>query len=180
MQLLIYGAPGAGKTTASRLLHKKTGKPLYEGDYLREVELPEEIGASEDPFLYIGTKQAWRHFGKLTSENVVKGLTAVRQSMRPYVDRELAKRPGVIFEASFLDPAQYPSASIYLVVTPDEARHRRQFFEHREVSEELNEGFRASRLMQAYLIEEANKFKLAIIRNIKDEGALLAQFEEQV
>ena len=60
MPILIYGAPGAGKTTASKLLHDKTGIQLYEGDYLREVKMPKIVGASDDPFLYIGTNSRKR------------------------------------------------------------------------------------------------------------------------
>lgn len=90
MRIIIYGAPGAGKTSTSRLLHDKTGIELYEGDCLREVKLPSEVGDSKDPFLYIGTKQAWRLFGDLNKENVIKGLQSVRKSMQPYIDNELA------------------------------------------------------------------------------------------
>ncbi len=183
MQILIYGAPGAGKTTISRLLHAQTGIVLYEGDYLREVKLPNEVGKSADPFLYIGTKQAWRNFGELSPKNSIKGLLAVRKSLQPYVERELADLQGVIFEASFLDPAKFRSMELYLVVTHDENKHRKQFFKERKYfhpqygSKELEEGFKACRFIQAYLVEEAQKLKIRIIINDSNKRDLLNQFK---
>ncbi len=183
MQILIYGAPGAGKTTASKLLNSKTGIELYEGDYLREVKRPNEVGDSKDPFLYIGTKQAWRLFGGLNSENAAKGLRAVRKSMCPYIDKELAERPNVIFEAAFLDPNVQQNSELYLVVTDDEYKHREQFFRDRKFfhpqygSTELEEGFRASRLIQDYLIDESKRLKVTLIYNDKNQEGLLSQFK---
>ncbi len=182
MRILIYGAPGAGKTTSGQLLHAKTGIGLFVGDYLREVILPKEIGLSNDPFLYVGTKQAWRNFGELNSKNVIKGLLAVRKSVRPYVERELAQRPDVIFEASFLDPQNTKGDNLYLVVTPDEYKHRGQFFRERKKfhpqygSNELEEGFRASRLIQDYLLREAKGLNVTVVQNNQDEAKLLGQF----
>lgn len=181
MKILIYGAPGAGKTSTSRLLHNKTGIELYEGDYLREVKLPKEVGDSEDPFLYIGTKQAWRLFGELNKENVIKGLQAVRKSMQPYVKKELTARPNLIFEAAFLDPTVQPNGKLYLVVTLDEDTHREHFYRYRKFfpqygSAQLKEGFKASRLIQDYLIKEAQKLKVTIIYNDNNQEALTNQF----
>src|SRR6185436_6933582 len=100
--MLIYGAPGVGKTTYSMQLKEETGFPLVEGDYLREVIAQKEKTESEDPFVYVGTKEAFRKFSE---ENVLLGLQAVRKSMNPYIIREIAKFPiGVILEASFIDP----------------------------------------------------------------------------
>lgn len=183
MQIIIYGAPGAGKTSTSRLLHNKNGIELYEGDYLREVKLPREVGDSKDPFLYIGTKQAWRLFGDLNKENVIKGLQAVRKSMQPYIDKELAERPSVIFEAAFLDPTSQRNGRLFLVVTAEEAAHREQFYRDRKFfhpkygSAELEEGFLASRLIQDYLIEEAKKLKVTVIYNNNNQNELLDQFD---
>jgi 2-phosphoglycerate kinase len=182
MQILIYGAPGAGKTTASKLLHEKLKVELYEGDYLREVVLPNEVGESDDPFLYVGTKQAWRQFGELNAENVVKGLKSVRKSMWPYIEKVLAQYPEVIFEAAFLDPTVFQHNKLYLVVTTDELKHREQFFRGRKYfhpqygSNELEEGFQASRLIQDYLLAEAERLTVSVIRNKSDENALAAQF----
>jgi 2-phosphoglycerate kinase len=182
MRILIYGTPGAGKTTSARLLHDKTGLELYEGDYLREVKLPSEVGESEDTFLYIGTKQAWRHFGKLNNKNAIKGLLAVRSSMLPYIEKELTERKSIIFEAAFLDPSKTKGDELYLVVTSNENKHRKQFFKERKYfhpeygTKELEEGFEASRLIQSYLIEEASKLRVNIIENDSNEQVLLSQF----
>ena len=178
MQILIYGAPGAGKTTSSKLIHQKTKIVLLEGDYLREVQLPKEIGETNDSFLYIGTKQAWRHFGELTPDNAIKGLIAVRKSVQPYINRELISHKDLIFEAAFLDPKLHAEENIFLVVTLDEAKHREQFFRDRKHGgHELEDGFIASRYIQEYLISEARKHKITVIQNDGDKSKLLAEFK---
>ncbi len=175
-KILIYGAPGAGKTTASNLLHERSGIELYEGDYLREVALPKETTEADNPFIFVGTKQAWRHFGELNRENVIKGLLAVRSSMRPYVDRELAKYANVIFEAAFLDPAGYSSNDLFLVVTADKSKHRSQFFDQRQEMAETLEEFTAARMIQDYLLDEAKRLDIKVIENAGDLDGLIRQF----
>jgi 2-phosphoglycerate kinase len=148
------------------------------------VKLPKEVGDSKDPFLYVGTKQAWRHFGELNAENVIKGLLAVRKSMQPYTEKELTGLHNVIFEASFLDPKKSANGKLYLVVTLDENKHREQFFRERKFfhpqygSNELEEGFKASRLIQAYLIEEAKGIEVITVHNESDQDKLLSQFSD--
>ncbi len=66
--ILIYGAPGAGKTTLSKVLQSHLHTELFEGDYLREVTAQRDKTEEEDPFLHVGTKQAWRKFGSLSEE----------------------------------------------------------------------------------------------------------------
>ncbi|HJQ07936.1 MAG TPA: hypothetical protein VJ836_00470 [Candidatus Saccharimonadales bacterium] len=100
--------------------------------------------------------------------------------MHPYIDKELAERPNVIFEAAFLDPKVQQNSELFLVVTADENKHREQFFRDRKFfhpqygSTELEEGFKASRLLQDYLIEEAQRL---IVFNDKNQEELLSQFK---
>ncbi len=174
--ILIYGAPGAGKTTTSKLWHKKTSIFLYEGDYLREVIAQKMESETKNPFLYVGTKQAWRKFGDLTVVNVEKGLLACRESMKPYLDKELAKHDDIIFEAAFIEPAAYPAAKLFLVITLNEEKHRKQFYEHRREDVETEEGFKASRIIQDLLIDEAKSLDITIIQSENGPKHLLEQY----
>lgn len=164
-RVFIYGSPGAGKTTYSLSLQKKLGSPLVEADYLREVVAQKEKTKEQDPFLYVGTKEAYRHFGKLNQENVIKGLGAVRNSMAPYVDREVSRYPdSLILEGAFLDPAILSTqGKLILLTTKDESAHRQQFFKNREVNEENTSSFSAARILQEYLLEEAARYPVEII-----------------
>lgn len=181
MNILIYGAPGAGKTTTGRALQKQTGLELLEGDYLCEVVARGEKTEEEDPFLYCGTKQAWRKFGDLNEENVYKGLFAVRNSMKPYVTKELAKHDSLILEASFLDPTAYKDeAKLFLLVTHDEDQHRKQFFKTRRENQETQEGFAATRIIQNYLVEEAAKLPVIVIENGLDIESVAAQLKSHL
>ncbi len=164
--ILIYGAPGAGKTTLSKVLQSHLHTELFEGDYLREVTAQRDKTEEEDPFLHVGTKQAWRKFGSLSEENVVKGLKAVRSSLGPYVEAEINRHKDLIFEAAFIDPTYYESkAKLLLIVTLNEEKHRKHFFNHRVKSQETEEGFRAARLIQSYLIKESEKLNVTMIEN---------------
>src|SRR3989344_4765144 len=105
-KIFIYGVAGSGKTTFSLDLKEKTNYPLVEGDTLRALA-QESKTREEAPFAYMGTSGAFRRFGDLTEENVIKGLTAVRENMIPYIQEEIEKYPnGLIFECAFLDPGQ--------------------------------------------------------------------------
>ncbi len=174
-KIFIYGAPGVGKTSFSLKLQKKLGCPLIEADYLREVVAQKENSPEKDPFIYVGTKEAFRHFGELNEENVIRGLKAVRKSMAPYVAKEILKQSGkLIMEGSFLDPQLLANeGKLCLVLTMDEDRHRTQFFKQREQNKNSSEAFLASRIIQNCLIQEAKRYSVKIIENDKDMDNLI-------
>lgn len=163
----VYGAPGVGKTHVSKLLSQKNNSEYVEGDYLREVVAQKEKTEAEDPFVYVGTKEAFRKFGPLTEENVIKGLHAVRESMLPYVQSEISKHSGsLVLEAAFLDPKfTTENGESILVITTNEELHRARFFAHREDTELNREGFQAARTIQDYLLGEAKGLPVKILEN---------------
>jgi 2-phosphoglycerate kinase len=166
-KIFIYGASGAGKTTHSIEIKKQLGFPLVEADYLREMIAQKEKTIEEDPFVYVGTKEAYRYFGDLNEENVIKGLKAARLSMSPYVMNEISKYTNnLILEGAFLDPEKLSNlGKLMLVVTLDESKHRDQYFHHREKNDKHIESFTAARIIQSYLIKEAGKFNAEVIEN---------------
>lgn len=165
-QVLIYGVPDVGKTTISKALQNKTGIPLIEGDYIRP---------------YPATKFVWRKYGSLTKENTVKGLLYVRDYMRKDVDRVLVEYDKVILEAVFIDPAPYRNkAKVFLLVCLDEDVHKKQFFETRKETEESKQNFAAVRMIQEYLIEEAQKLDVKVIRNDAAPQVVLEQMVNEL
>ena len=70
-KIFIYGVPGSGKTTFSLNLKEKMNYPLVEGDILRALAQKNKT-REEDPFAYMGISGAFRKFGDLTEENVIK------------------------------------------------------------------------------------------------------------
>ncbi len=165
-KIFIYGVPGSGKTTFSLDLKKKMDYLLVEGDTLRALAQRDRT-KEEDPFAYMGISGAFRKFGDLTEENVVKGLKAVRKNMIPYIEEEIEKYPTtLILECAFLDPKQVINkGKIILLTKKDEEGHRKQFFAHREENEKSLEHFKASRIIQDFLIEEAKNYPVEIIEN---------------
>lgn len=166
MKIFIYGVPGIGKTTYSVNIKKQYDFPLVEGDTLRSLAQKDKT-KEEEPFAYMGISGAFRKFGDLTEENVIKGLKAVRNNMFNYINDEIEKYPNeLIFECAFLDPWQVVGrGKIILLIKTDEESHKKQFFAHREENEKSLEHFRASRIIQNYLIEEAKSIPVEIIEN---------------
>ncbi len=165
-KIFIYGVPGSGKTTFSLDLKDKVNYPLVEGDTLRVLAQKDKT-KEEDPFAYMGVTGAFRKFGELTEENVIKGLKAVRTNMVPYIQEEIEKYPNeLILECAFLDPQQLiGKGKIILLTKKDEEGHRKQFFTHSEENEKSLEHFKAARITQDFLINEAKNYPIKIIEN---------------
>ncbi len=165
-KIFIYGVAGSGKTTFSLDLKEKTNYTLVEGDTLRALAQKGKT-KEEAPFAYMGTSGAFRKFGDLTEENVIKGLRAVRDNMIPYIQEEIEKHPNeLIFECAFLDPEQVMNkGKLILLTKTDEESHRKQFFAHREENETGLEHFKAVRIIQEFLIAEAKQYPVEIVEN---------------
>lgn len=165
-KIFIYGVPGSGKTTFSLDLKEKMNYSFVEGDTLRVLAQKDKT-REEDPFAYMGTSGAFRKFGDLTEENVIKGLKAVRKNMVPFIQAEIEKYPDeLILECAFLDPEQVVSkGKIILLTKIDEGGHRKQFFAHREENEKSLEHFKAARIIQDFLIGEAKNYNVEIVEN---------------
>ncbi len=90
-KIFIYGVPGTGKTTFSRLLQQKLGYPLIEADELRSIAQKDHT-QDKQPFLYLSTTDAYKNFGQMNETNIMKGLQAVREALDPYVqEKEVSK-----------------------------------------------------------------------------------------
>ncbi len=167
-KIFIYGVPGSGKTYFSKLLKEKLNWPLLEADTLRpKAQKDKTVG--ENPFLFLGTCQAYKKFGELNPENTVKGLKAVREALQEWVLSEVERHTQVVVESAFLDPNIISNrGEVLLVITKDEALHKSYFFQNRSESEESLNEFKAARLVQDYLIEEAEKLNIKIIENNSD------------
>ncbi len=163
-KILIYGVSGSGKTYFSKKLGKQLGLPVFEADKIKD-KLRETKKKEEYPFIYLGTCQAYRYFGELNKENVIKGLLSVREALNQAVIDELQKHDQIIMEGAFFDPDSLKNLGrVILLTTIDEKRHRKQFLSHREKMLDIkNNQFKAARIIQGYLIEEAKSLGLEII-----------------
>lgn len=164
MRIFIYGVPGVGKTHYSKILGKELGLIVSEADKVKRKARKNKSKAKH-PFLYLGTCLAYKQFGDLSEENVIKGLLAVRRALNEAVDEEVKENDNLIMEGAFLDPQ---SIKIFgrtvLLVIRDEQKHKKQFLHHREKLFDFNGNeFKAGRMIQDYLISEATRLGTEIM-----------------
>ena len=162
-KVFIYGVPGTGKTYLSKLLGKKLNLPVVEGDKIKS-KLKQIVSKKQSPFLYLGTCQAYKEFGELNRENTIKGMLAVRSALSDAVADEIKDRDNFILEGAFLDPnLLIKTGKVILLVVLDEARHKKQFLNHREkLLDFTGNEFKAARIIQDYFIDEAKKLGVEI------------------
>lgn len=166
-KVFIYGVPGSGKTYLSQKIANDLNLPLFEADTLKEP-LRRLTTKEESPFLFLGTNQAFSQFGKLNTENVARGLKAVRRALSDAVNKEIQGRDKVVVEGAFLDPNLLKNdGKLILIITSSEKQHRDQFFKNRKENQENLEEFKAARINQEFLIKEAQNLNVEIMENEK-------------
>lgn len=179
-RVFIYGVPGTGKTSFSKRLGKRLRIPILEADTIKR-KIRKNKPRDQFPFLYLATCKAYAIFGKLTMENAMKGMLAVRNALREAVIDEVKYRGDLILEGAFLDPVSLKKfGKVVLLTTMDESRHRRQFLRHREKLLDITMSeFRAARMVQEYLIEEAQRLGVDILDNDRDLETLAEQIKPE-
>ncbi len=166
-KVFIYGVPGSGKTYLSQKIAHDLNLPLFEADTLKEP-LRKLTTKEESPFLFLGTSQAFRYFGGLNINNAIKGLKAIREVLVDAVNKKIQNHKEIVMEGAFLDPNLLKDqGKLILVITSDEKQHNEQFFNHREKNEANLEEFKATRIIQDFLINEAKDLNIEIIENNK-------------
>ena len=117
-------------------------------------------------FYSLGQAKHNRHFGELNQENVINGLKSVRNALADRVSKEIQSSDKFILEGAFLDPDILKNKGrLILVITSSEEQHRKQFFHHREENEDNLNEFKAARIIQDLLINEAKVLNIEIKEN---------------
>jgi 2-phosphoglycerate kinase len=162
-KIFLYGVPGVGKTYLSKKLAKIYKLPVIELDKLR-IHAQEGKLIETDPFLFLGTTEAYKVFGKPTKQNILRGLNEVRDAFNPLINDSLdtVGNKQFIAESAFIKPDLYKNQGIViLIIQPDIDVHKKQFFTHRKNNEEMRKSFLAARVIQDYLQKEAKEKNIA-------------------
>ena len=97
---------------------------------------------------------------------VITGLLGVRKALNPTIMKELKKQnKGFVLEAAFLDPQQLSKFGSVLLLAPSAKEHKKQFFVHRKGDPFHKAQFRTARIIQKYLVTEAQNLDIPISRN---------------
>lgn len=166
MRIFIYGVPGSGKTYFSKIVGRDLGLQIIEADSFKK-KVQTRKPKDKYPFLYSGTCGAYKQFGQLSQETAVKGLTSVRQAFDKFIQNEIKRKDQFVLEGAFLNPLSFKDKGILiLIVTTDEKKHQKQYFQHREKLLDITHSeFRAARIIQEFLIKEAKGLGIKIIEN---------------
>lgn len=175
-RIFIYGVPGTGKTYVSHLLSDKLKTQVLEGDLIKK-EMQKYSSKEINPILFSGTCTAYREFGELNYLNAIKGLKAVREMLKNKVLNEIKNYQNFILEAAFLVPKSLKNEGmIFLITTIDEQEHKEHFFKHRNKTNDLiNSEFKAARIIQGFLIEEAKSLGIKILDNHRNPEELIQE-----
>ena len=163
-RVFLYGVPGSGKTFLGRKLSE-----LFKSTYIEldEVRHTAQAGKTfeSDPFLFVGTTNAYKQLGEENKQNIIQGLIEVRKALHPYVQNLISRSENnFVAEGAFLKPKTFiTKGKIFLVLEKNEEIHMGNFFENREINEENVKNFKVARVIQDYLIEESEKLNIEII-----------------
>jgi 2-phosphoglycerate kinase len=157
MKYFIYGVPGVGKTSYSKVLAKKHNLVVIEGDNIKR-----QVGKEK-----LATCKAYKQFGELNQANVEKGLLLVRETLLAAVEDTIKQSDNFVLEAAFLDPVRLRKfGKIILLTTTDQNQHKKQFLHHPEkLLDVKNNEFRAARMLQKFMLKEAKRLKIEIINS---------------
>lgn len=178
MLIFIYGVPGSGKTTLGNLLSKELKLPFCETDTIKALAQKGKP-IKTNPYYFLHTTEAYKALGKRTPKNIIQGMLNVRKAFENLIIKKilLFKNGGVI-EGAIFDPKNFINkGQVFLITIPSELKHRKQFLVHRTKESFANGQFENARIIQEYLIEEAKKLDIPILKNCKDMNSLIQQIK---
>ena len=157
--------PGSGKTTLARRLTKKFGVPHIEADAFRKIAQKGKT-VPKAPFHFLSTTEAYQAIGERSDKNIIAGLLGVRRALSPTIIKQIKKQKmGFVLEAAFLDPRRLLKFGNVLLLAPSVRDHKKQFFIHRKADPFHKAQFRNARVIQKYLVAEAQKLNIPISRS---------------
>ncbi|MCL4329203.1 MAG: AAA family ATPase [Candidatus Thermoplasmatota archaeon] len=159
--VVIGGVPGVGKSSISGYVARELGIDLVmSGDYLREFArgLPLDDSAGN---LSRSVYDAWKDYGDLTNENVVKGFLEqsmlMSNAMVKVLERSIANGEPMIIETLYFSPEMIPVALrsrvlLGYIYISDESVHRQRLLERTSYTHANSPGQRLASHLKEYRI----------------------------
>ncbi|AAT43064.1 mevalonate-3-phosphate 5-kinase [Picrophilus oshimae] len=178
MIVFIGGIPGVGKTSLSAYIaRKKNIDIVLSGDYLREF-LRSYLN---DEIMNVSVYDAWRFFGPMSNENVIKGyLYQARLMYNGYnkiISRALRNGESMVIESLYFDPGLFDNdlfnkIKVFYIYISDIEIHRsrllsRTMYTHKnDPGERLAEQLPVYKIMEDYSIKKCGDYNVKKIDNI--------------
>ncbi len=178
MIVFIAGIPGVGKTSLASYIAKKNNIDIMlSGDYLREF-LRSYLN---DDVMNVSVYEAWRFFGPMNNENIIKGYLYQAELMyRGYnkiISRALKNGESMVIESLYFDPGMFDfdiikKIKIFYIYISDINIHRqrllsRTMYTHKnDPGERLAEQLPVYKIMEDYSIKKCNEYNINAINNI--------------
>ena len=112
--IVVGGIPSVGKTSISGFIARRFSiDMMLSTDYLREFLRSAVSGDKKYDFLNISVYDAWKEFGDMTPENIVKGYLhqgeLISRGMNSLIDRANKNGESLVIESLYFMPERLPS-----------------------------------------------------------------------
>lgn len=176
--ILVGGIPGVGKTSISGYIAREIGVNIVlSGDYIREAIRPI---LSKENILHNSVYEAWKPFGAMTEETIVKGFLEqgkiVNRSTVKIIRRAIANGEPLIIETLYFIPDQLKEILdriiCFYIDIPDRTIHASRLNERQNYThfgspgQRLSENLDKYDLMKRESIRQCNLYKISIFKNL--------------
>ena len=180
--IFIGGVPCVGKTSIAGFIARELDIDMViSGDYLREFIRPIITAEKKYDVLFTSVYDAWKHFGKMTDENIIKGYRAQSQFMSKGINSliERANKNGenLILESLYfcpdeIDALKHRNVIQFYIYNSDNESYRKMIMERTQYTHLKSDGNRLAENIYQYTKIMEYTLKLCAQYDIKTFDSL--------
>lgn len=159
--IFIGGVPAVGKTSIAGFVARELGiDVMLCGDYLREFIRPILEGKHEYDTLFTSVYDAWKPFGEMTDENIIKGYRSqskfISKGLNALMERANKNGENLLLESLYFCPDELDSIrngnviSLY-IHNSSESAYRKMIMERVKYTHPKSPGDRLAQNIHQYI-----------------------------